>query len=306
MLKINKKKLIVIIGPTASGKTALGIKIASEFNSEIISADSRQFYKELNIGTAKPSKSELSNVNHYFINNLSVNEEYSVGKYKEEVELFLKDYFKLKDTAIIVGGSGLFIDVIIKGIDNVPKVPNEFREKLNLSYKTKGLTSLIEKLKEVDLESYKKIDLKNPHRVIRALEVSLYSKTPYSSFHKGINKLRNDIDIHFIGYNLSKEILYKRINKRVDLMIENGLVNEVKKLTKFKHLNALNTVGYKEIFDFLDSNISLEEAIEQIKRNTKKYSKRQMTWFKKYKNVLWIDENYKENEIIDDLKKLII
>ena len=306
MLKINKKKLIVIIGPTASGKTALGIKIASEFNSEIISADSRQFYKELNIGTAKPSKSELSNVNHYFINNLSVNEEYSVGKYKEEVELFLKDYFKLKDTAIIVGGSGLFIDVIIKGIDNVPKVPNEFREKLNLSYKTKGLTSLIEKLKEVDLESYKKIDLKNPHRVIRALEVSLYSKTPYSSFHKGINKLRNDIDIHFIGYNLSKEILYKRINKRVDLMIENGLVNEVKKLTKFKHLNALNTVGYKEIFDFLDSNISLEEAIEQIKRNTKKYSKRQMTWFKKYKKVLWIDENYKENEIIDDLKKLII
>ena len=306
MLKINKKKLIVIIGPTASGKTALGIKIASEFNSEIISADSRQFYKELNIGTAKPSKSELSNVNHYFINNLSVNEEYSVGKYKEEVELFLKDYFKLKDTAIIVGGSGLFIDVIIKGIDNVPKVPNEFREKLNLSYKTKGLTSLIEKLKEVDLESYKKIDLKNPHRVIRALEVSLYSKTPYSSFHKGINKLRNDFDIHFIGYNLSKEILYKRINKRVDLMIENGLVNEVKKLTKFKHLNALNTVGYKEIFDFLDSNISLDEAIEQIKRNTKKYSKRQMTWFKKYKKVLWIDENYKENEIIDDLKKLII
>ena len=306
MLKINKKKLIVIIGPTASGKTALGIKIASELNSEIISADSRQFYKELKIGTAKPSKSELSAINHYFINNLSVIEEYSVGKYKEEVELFLTEYFKLKDTAIIVGGSGLFIDVIIKGIDNMPKVPKEFREELNKSFKTNGLNSLIKKLKEVDLLSYKKIDLKNPQRVIRALEVSLYSKVPYSSFHKGMRKLRNDIDLYFIGYNLSKEILYKRINKRVDKMIEDGLVNEVKNLRKYKNLNALNTVGYKEIFDFLDSKINFDEAIEQIKSNTKKYSKRQMTWFKKYKNVIWIDENDKLDQVINKLKKSII
>lgn len=306
MLKINKKKLIVIIGPTASGKTALGIKIASELNADIISADSRQFYKELNVGTAKPSKSELSAINHYFINNLSINDEYSVGKYKEEVELFFKEYFKLKDTAIMVGGSGLFIDVIIKGIDNMPLIPIEFREKLNASFKTNGLNSLISKLKEVDLLSYKKIDLKNPQRVIRALEVSLYSKAPYSSFHKGMKKLRNDIDLYFIGYNLSKEILYKRINKRVDKMIEDGLVNEVKNLRKYKNLNALNTVGYKEIFDFLDSKINLDEAIEQIKRNTKKYSKRQMTWFKKYKNVLWIDENDKLDQVINKLKKSII
>ena len=306
MLKINKKKLIVIIGPTASGKTALGIKIASELNADIISADSRQFYKELNVGTAKPSKSELSAINHYFINNLSINDEYSVGKYKEEVELFFKEYFKLKDTAIMVGGSGLFIDVIIKGIDNMPLIPIEFREKLNASFKTNGLNSLISKLKEVDLLSYKKIDLKNPQRVIRALEVSLYSKAPYSSFHKGMKKLRNDIDLYFIGYNLSKEILYKRINKRVDKMIEDGLVNEVKNLIKYKNLNALNTVGYKEIFDFLDSKINLDEAIEQIKRNTKKYSKRQMTWFKKYKNVLWIDENDKLDQVINKLKKSII
>jgi len=305
-LKINKKKLIVIIGPTASGKTGLAIKLASEFKSEIISADSRQFYKELNIGTAKPSKYELSIINHYFINNLSIKDDYSVGKYKEEVDRFLRKYFKSNDIAVLVGGSGLFIDVIIKGIDNVPKVPKEFREELNRSLKINGLSSLSNKLKEVDPKSHKNIDLKNPQRVIRALEVSLYKKKPYSSYHKGISDLRNDIDIYFLGYKFSKEILYNRINKRVDLMIENGLVDEVKGLRDFKKLNALNTVGYKELFSYLDGEISLNDAIKLIKSNTRKYSKRQMTWFNKYENVNWFDDEVNDNQIISTLKKLII
>ncbi len=306
MLKINKKKLIVIIGPTASGKTDLAIKVASEFKSEIISADSRQFYKELNIGTAKPSKYELSTINHHFINNLSIIDDYTVGKYKEEVEEFLEEYFKSNDIAILVGGSGLFVDVIVKGIDNVPKVPKEFREELNDSLKINGLSSLAINLKEVDPESYENIDLKNPHRVIRALEVSLYTKKPYSSYHKGNNDLRKDIDLYFIGYNLSKEILYSRIDKRVDLMIENGLVDEVKRLTDYKKLNALNTVGYKELFYFLNEDLNLDEAIELIKGNTRKYSKRQMTWFKKYNDVNWFDESINDNQIINKIKKLII
>ena len=305
MLKINKKKLIVIIGPTASGKTDLAIKVASEFKSEIISADSRQFYKELNIGTAKPSKYELSTINHHFINNLSIIDDYTVGKYKEEVEEFLEEYFKSNDIAILVGGSGLFIDVIVKGIDNIPKVPKEFREELNDSLKINGLSSLVINLKEVDPESHENIDLKNPHRVIRALEVSLYTKKPYSSYHKGNNDLRKDIDLYFIGYNLSKEILYSRIDKRVDLMIENGLVDEVKRLTDYKKLNALNTVGYKELFRFLNEDLNLDEAIELIKSNTRKYSKRQMTWFKKYNDVNWFDENESYYEIIKNIKKLI-
>jgi len=306
LLKINKKKLIVIIGPTASGKTDLAIKVASEFKSEIISADSRQFYKELNIGTAKPSKYELSTINHHFINNLSIIDDYTVGKYKEEVEEFLEEYFKSNDIAILVGGSGLFVDVIVKGIDNVPKVPKEFREELNDSLKINGLSSLAINLKEVDPESYENIDLKNPHRVIRALEVSLYTKKPYSSYHKGNNDLRKDIDLYFIGYNLSKEILYSRIDKRVDLMIENGLVDEVKRLTDYKKLNALNTVGYKELFHFLNEDLNLDEAIELIKSNTRKYSKRQMTWFKKYNDVNWFDESINDNQIINKIKKLII
>jgi tRNA dimethylallyltransferase len=305
-LKINKKKLIVIIGPTASGKTDLAIKVASKFKSEIISADSRQFYKELNIGTAKPSKYELSTINHHFINNLSIIDDYTVGKYKEEVEEFLEEYFKSNDIAILVGGSGLFVDVIVKGIDNVPKVPKEFREELNDSLKINGLSSLAINLKEVDPESYENIDLKNPHRVIRALEVSLYTKKPYSSYHKGNNDLRKDIDLYFIGYNLSKEILYSRIDKRVDLMIENGLVDEVKRLTDYKKLNALNTVGYKELFHFLNEDLNLDEAIELIKSNTRKYSKRQMTWFKKYNDVNWFDESINDNQIINKIKKLII
>ena len=305
MLKLNKKKLIVIIGPTASGKTDLAINLASEIKSEIISADSRQFYKELNIGTAKPSKYELSTINHHFINNLSITDDYSAGKYKEEVEEFLEEYFRSNDIAILVGGSGLFIDVIVKGIDNVPKVPKEFREELNNSLKINGLTSLANKLKQVDPESHKNIDLNNPHRVIRALEVSLYTKKPYSSYHKQNNDLRKDIDLYFIGYNLSKEILYNRINTRVDLMIENGLVDEVKRLRDYKKLNALNTVGYKELFNFLNGNLNLDEAIELIKSNTRKYSKRQMTWFKKYNDVNWFDENESYYEIIKNIKKLI-
>ena len=302
MLKINKKKLIVIVGPTASGKTSLSIKLAKKFKCGIISADSRQFYKEMSIGTAKPTNFELEEAPHFFINNLSVIDSYSVGKFKEEVNKFLEQYYKSNDIIILVGGSGLFIDGVLKGLDDFPKINDEIRNKLNLEFDTNGINNLCERLKVVDPEYYNIVDLNNHRRVIRALEVYYSTKKPYSSFLKRNNSYRTDVNIKFIGINPEREKLNLRIENRVDSMISDGLVEEVKKLYQYKDLNALNTVGYTEIFKHIDGDISLDEAIDLIKLNTRKYSKRQMTWFRKNKEIIWYSdgENYFK-DILEDL-----
>ena len=302
MLKINKKKLIVIVGPTASGKTSLSIKLAKKFKCGIISADSRQFYKEMSIGTAKPTNFELEEAPHFFINNLSVIDSYSVGKFKEEVNKFLEQYYKSNDIIILVGGSGLFIDGVSKGLDDFPKINDEIRNKLNLDFDTSGIKNLCERLKVVDPEYYNIVDLNNHRRVIRALEVYYSTKKPYSSFLKRNNSYRTDVNIKFIGINPEREKLNLRIENRVDSMISDGLVEEVKKLYQYKDLNALNTVGYTEIFKYIDGDISLDEAIDLIKLNTRKYSKRQMTWFRRNKDILWYEdgEGYFQ-DILDNL-----
>lgn len=303
MLKINKKKLIVIVGPTASGKTSLSIKLAKKFKCGIISADSRQFYKEMSIGTAKPTNFELEEAPHFFINNLSVIDSYSVGKFKEEVNKFLEQYYKSNDIIILVGGSGLFIDGVLKGLDDFPKINDEIRNKLNLDFDTSGIKNLCERLKVVDPEYYNIVDLNNHRRVIRALEVYYSTKKPYSSFLKRNNSYRTDVNIKFIGINPEREKLNLRIENRVDSMISDGLVEEVKKLYHYKDLNALNTVGYTEIFKYIDGDISLDEAIDLIKLNTRKYSKRQMTWFRRNKEIIWYSdgENYFK-DILEELK----
>ena len=303
MLKINKKKLIVIVGPTASGKTSLSIKLAKKFGCSIISADSRQFYKEMNIGTAKPNAFELGEAPHFFINNLSVVDSYSVGKYIEEVNGFFEEYYKINDLLIMVGGSGLFIDGVLKGLDDFPKTDDKVRNKLNLDFNSNGIKSLREKLKLLDPDYYKIVDLNNPRRIIRALEVYYSTKKPYSSFLKRDNSYRTDINIKFIGINPEREKLNIRIENRADNMISDGLVEEVKKLYQYKDFNALNTVGYSEIFKYIDGELSIEEAIDQIKSNTRKYSKRQMTWFRKNKEIIWYSdgESYFK-DILEEIK----
>ena len=303
MLKINKKKLIVIVGPTASGKTSLSIKLAKKFKCGIISADSRQFYKEMSIGTAKPTSFELEEAPHFFINNLSVVDSYSVGKFIEEVNNFLEEYYKNNDLIILVGGSGLFIDGVLKGLDDFPKTNEKIRNELNLEFGTKGIKNLCERLKVVDPEYYDVVDQNNPRRVIRALEVYYSTNKPYSSFLSRDKSYRKDINIKLIGINPKREKLNLRIENRVDYMINNGLVDEVKNLYDYKDYNALNTVGYSEIFKFIDGDISLDEAIDLIKLNTRKYSKRQMTWFRRNKEILWYENGEGDfQDILDDLK----
>ena len=301
-MKINKKKLIVIVGPTASGKTSLSIKLSKKFGCSIISADSRQFYKEMNIGTAKPNAFELGENPHFFINNLSVIDSYSVGKYINEVNSFFEDYYKSNDLLIMVGGSGLFIDGVLKGLDDFPKIDDKIRNKLNLDFKSNGIKRLREKLKLLDPDYHNIVDLNNHRRIIRALEVYYSTKKPYSSYLSRDKSYRKDINIKFIGLNPDREKLNLRIENRVDDMINNGLVEEVKKLYQYKDLNALNTVGYSEIFKYIDGHLSLEDAINQIKLNTRKYSKRQMTWFRKNKEILWYKNSERKfQDILRDL-----
>tara|TARA_B110000438_G_C15820650_1_gene654287 strand:+ start:91 stop:999 length:909 start_codon:yes stop_codon:yes gene_type:complete len=288
-MKINKKYLIVLVGPTASSKTKLSLDIANFYNSEIISADSRQFYKELEIGTAKPSNLELTTVKHHFINNLSIHDDYSVGRYNVEVNSILNNYYKKNNIALLVGGSGLFIDVICNGIDEIPKVSVKCRNEIIQYYKSNGIVSLRKLLKKYDIKHYQTIDLNNPQRLMRALEVCIYTKKPFSSFLKK-NKKINIFNIIKIGLSPSKDLLYNNINLRVDKMIEDGLIEEALKLYSFRNLNSLQTVGYKELFEFFDSKISKEEAIELIKRNTRRYAKRQMTWFKRDSEIKWFDK----------------
>ncbi len=296
------KLLIVIVGPTAIGKTALAIKLAKHYKTEIISADSRQFYKELNIGTAKPSNKQLQSIRHHLIDNISINDNYNISQFESDAKENIDNLFKTKDYAIVVGGSGLYINTILYGIDKMPKVDDSLREKLNSEYLNNGLRNLHDKLKKLDPISYEKIDLDNHRRVIRALEVTISSKKPYSSFLKDSERKPGYNEI-IIGLNADRTRLHSMINKRVEEMIECGLVEEVKKLRKFKHLNSLNTIGYKEIFDYLEDKMNLEQAIENIKTNTRRYAKRQLTWFKSNKMINWFDYEYEIENIINQIDK---
>jgi len=297
-----KSTLIVIAGPTAVGKTKLSIDLGKYLGVPIISADSRQFYKELNIGTAKPNNKELEEIKHYFIDNKSINELYSAGEFESDVINLLENHFKHKSIALMTGGSGMYINAVCNGLDDLPK-DIKIREELNQKFKTKGILSLQEQLQKIDPVQFEKIDINNPQRIIRALEVCLITKKPYSSFLNKNKKKRPFQIVKFLLHQ-SKETLDYKINKRVDEMVKMGLFEEVKSLMNIKHLNALNTVGYKEIFHYYEQGLNKLETIEQIKSNTRKYAKRQMTWFKKDKSYIWI-ENSKENEALEKIKTKI-
>ena len=286
MTNSNKKNLIVIAGPTAIGKTSLSIKLAKKLKTEIISCDSRQFYKELSIGTAVPSQDELKKIQHHFIQNLSIKERYNIGEFEKDAILKIKSLFKKHNNVILVGGSGLYIDAVCKGIDALPDISREIRKNINTQYKENGLEWLQNKVKELDPEYFEYVDTKNPQRLIRSLETYTASGKKISSLHKKKNKKR-DFNIIKIGLEIDRELLYRKINSRVDKMINDGLIEEAKKLIKYRHYNALNTVGYKELFDFLDGNSNLEIAIEKIKQNTRRLAKRQITWFKRDKSINW-------------------
>ena len=290
------KFLITIVGPTAIGKTSLAIKLARNYKTEIISADSRQFYKELNIGTAKPSNDELSFIKHHLINNISVNDKYDISQFESDARKIIDKLFKTKDYVILVGGSGLYIDTILYGIDKIPNVKESLRNELNMEFQNNGLKNLLAQLKKIDPITYKNIDLNNHRRIIRALEVSISSKKPYSSFLTNSVKKSNYNEI-IIGLNCDRDKLHSLINKRVDKMIQSGLIEEVKTLEKFKNLNALNTIGYNEIFDYLKNKTSLEKSIVKIKTNTRRYAKRQLTYFNSNKNINWFENQY-------DIKKI--
>ncbi|MES2567732.1 MAG: tRNA (adenosine(37)-N6)-dimethylallyltransferase MiaA [Bacteroidota bacterium] len=273
-----KKNLIVIAGPTAVGKTALSIELAKYYQCPVISADSRQFYKEMSIGTAKPKPEEMQGVSHYFINNISIHDAYNVGQFERDAIVCIEELFKNHETLILVGGSGLYINAVLNGVDEFEEIPALIREQIIKDYDEKGLTYLQEEIKEKDPLYYSQVDLNNPQRIMRALEVCRYTQKPYSGFRKKEKKERTFEAIKIL-INTDRETLYSRINKRVDMMMEEGLLEEAKSLYSYKHLNALNTVGYKELFDYFEGKTTLEEAVNLIKQNTRRYAKRQLTWF---------------------------
>jgi tRNA dimethylallyltransferase len=285
---MSDKTVIVIAGPTAIGKTELAIRVARHFKTEIVSADSRQFYREMSIGTAKPSEEELSAAKHHFINSHSVHDEFSVGEFERASLSVIQEIFTKNPVAVVTGGSGLYIKAITEGFDDLPKADPDVRSELNLRIESEGIESLQAQLKELDPTYYDEVDLGNPQRVIRALEVCITSGKPFSSFRSNISKER-PFNIIKIGINTSRETLYKRINDRVDKMVNSGLIDEVKGLMPFRHLNALNTVGYSEIFEALDGETMLETAIESIKQNTRRFAKRQLTWFRKDTEIEWFE-----------------
>lgn len=280
------KHLIVIVGPTAIGKTALAIELARNYQTEILSADSRQFYREMNIGTAKPSPEELEQATHHFINSHSITDEFTVGDFEQQAVKLLGRLFADRQTVVLAGGSGLFVNAVIRGFDDLPKAPAEVRRELNTLFQEKGIAVLQDKLKELDPDYYTEVDLRNPQRIIRALEVSISTGTPFSSYRTR-QAVQRPFNVIQIGLNLPRDFLYGQINSRVDRMIGQGLVEEVRSLAAYRNLNPLNTVGYSELFDFLDGKRSLEDAVSAIKQNTRRFAKRQLTWFRKDPQTEW-------------------
>lgn len=300
----NKNYLIVVVGPTAIGKTALAIEIAKHYKTEIVSCDSRQFFKEMTIGTAVPNAEELATVPHHFIQNKSIFENYSVGDFEREGIALLDELFKKNPIQVMVGGSGLYVNAILNGLDDFPEIDPSIRKKLNAQLEEKGLEYLQNLLKELDPEHYERVAIQNPQRVIRALEICLGTGKTYSSFLNLKKNIRNFTPI-VIGIEAEREKMYDRINKRVAIMVENGLIEEVKSLFPYKELNALQTVGYRELFRYLDKEIILDFALEEIKKNTRRFAKRQLTWFKRDPNTHWINYNTPTEEVITYLDKQI-
>ncbi len=282
----SSKTLIVIAGPTAVGKTAIAIKLATQLQTVIISADSRQFYREMTIGTAKPDMEELAAVKHYFVNSHSITENFTVGDFEKESLELLNELFKTHDQVVMAGGSGLFIQAITRGFDDLPVADTAIRQRLNTEFAENGIQFLQEKLRQADPVYYRQVDLNNPQRLIRALEVFEATGKPFSFYHKAEPQKR-PFNIIKIGLDLPREVLYERINSRVDDMTRQGLVEEVRSLLPYRHLNTLNTVGYSELFDYFDGKTDQDRAISLIKQNTRRFAKRQLTWFRKDKEIIW-------------------
>ncbi|NNL41676.1 MAG: tRNA (adenosine(37)-N6)-dimethylallyltransferase MiaA [Desulfobacterales bacterium] len=293
-----QKTLLVIVGPTGIGKTSLSIQLASHFKSEILSADSRQFYKEMSIGTAVPTNDELESVPHHFVHQISIQKDYSVGDFERDALEKLNALFKAHDVVLLVGGSGLYVDAVVYGIDSFPKIRPGLRTILQSELEERGLKTLQEELKRKDPEYYKKVDLKNPHRVLRALEVIRTTGRPFSDF-LGKGKVKRPFHSLILGLEAPREVVYDRINARVDKMMASGLLDEVKTLKDFEHLNALQTVGYRELFSYLKGETGLDEAIGEIKKNTRRFAKRQGTWFRKNKDIKWIPYDMAPAEVIN-------
>ncbi len=286
---MNSQKLLVVIsGATGSGKTAISIPLAKYFNTAVVSADSRQFYREIPIGTAAPDKEELNTVPHFLIGQLSILDQYNVYAYEQDAISVLKELFELNDIVFLVGGSGMYIDAVCNGIDDIPDIDHEIRAFCNTKFKEEGIEALRFQLAKLDPISYHQIDLKNPKRIIRALEVCLSTGKPYSSFRTSTKKQR-DFNILRCVITLNRSILYERINNRVDEMIIRGLEDEAKRYFHLRHINALNTVGYSELFDYFEGKQSRERAIDLIKRNSRRFAKRQLSWFGRDSSAFWFE-----------------
>ncbi|GGC44943.1 tRNA dimethylallyltransferase 1 [Parapedobacter defluvii] len=282
------KTLVCVVGPTAIGKTAVAIQLAQHLQTVILSADSRQFYREMNIGTAKPTPEELAAVPHYFVNSHRLTDLYSAGDFERDALQLLKELFARHDVVLLVGGSGLFVDAVCRGLDDLPQPLPGVRDQLNRLYADKGLPYLQQRLKEVDPLYYQEVDIYNPQRVIRALEVHESTGQPFSHFRKQ-QRSNRPFQIHKLGLNTDRQNLYQRINARVDAMMDAGLLEEVASLLPYRNLPPLQTVGYAELFEYLDGNCALEEAVDRIKQNTRRYAKRQLTWFRKDPLTQWFE-----------------
>jgi len=298
---LKNKTLISIVGPTAIGKTALSVELAKAYNCEIISADSRQFFKEMSIGTAKPTPKEMNGVVHHFVDCISIQEFYTAGQFENDVMAKLSEIFKNQDIAIMVGGSGLYVNAVLAGIDEIPS-NLELRNQLNQELEEKGLRHMQQKLKKLDYEHFKFMDKQNPQRLVRAIEVCLSTGKKYSELRNQTAKKR-EFDIIQVGITADREVIYDRINQRVDSMVKDGLVEEVTGLFAQKELNSLNTVGYKEIFRHLEGEWELDFAIEKIKQNTRNFAKRQLTWFKKDEKTTWFDIMNEKNKLVQHIEK---
>ncbi|WP_284652209.1 tRNA (adenosine(37)-N6)-dimethylallyltransferase MiaA [Flavobacterium terrisoli] len=302
--------LITIIGPTAIGKTSLSIALARHFGCDIISCDSRQFFKEMKIGTAVPNEDELNSATHHFIQNKSIFESYSVGDFELEAITKLDELFQKNNVQIMVGGSGLYVDAVLKGFDDFPDIDDNIRKQINTDFEQFGIDYLQQQLKELDVDYYQKLSienqqtLQNPQRMKRFVEVCLGTGKPYSSFI-GQKKNQRRFTPIVIGLEAERDIMYDRINQRVDIMINEGLLAEAEQLYPNKHLNALQTVGYRELFDYFDEKTTLAYAVEEIKKNTRRFAKRQLTWFKRTENAIWFDYLTDRNQIIKHINSLL-